>query len=407
MTEASHKQSNAMTRHDRSLAARVTSLRTMNMLRAIVLGTGLVGINQVVTYFYAERMLHLGPHTAHDFTLFLTVFGLSAAALAIAVTWISSGSSVRPFRAMLSFVREIRDWNFAGRIELSRRDEIGQVCLLLNETLDGLQSAIAQVAHTADALADANHELEYLSGRIDADAHDTASKAVLVSAATKDVSRSVETVAAGVGQIASSVRDIAASAAAATADAQSGVASAQRTTGIVSELARSTARVGDVLDIITSVAEQTNLLALNATIEAARAGEAGRGFAVVAAQVKDLADRAAAASHRISEQLSDMQVTSNQAVDAITEVGQVIDRMSGAQATIASAVEEQALTINAINADIRHAAEGAGSIATEIDIVAGAATGATQTIEEIRATATALLSLSRELRDLVHRFRYE
>jgi methyl-accepting chemotaxis protein len=42
----------------------------------------------------------------------------------------------------------------------------------------------------------------------------------------------------------------------------------------------SSAEIGEVIKLITSIAQQTNLLALNATIEAARAGESGKGFAV-------------------------------------------------------------------------------------------------------------------------------
>jgi hypothetical protein len=44
-------------------------------------------------------------------------------------------------------------------------------------------------------------------------------------------------------------------------------------------LAEATARIGDVVHLISDIAGQTNLLALNAMIEAARAGEPGRGFA--------------------------------------------------------------------------------------------------------------------------------
>jgi len=42
-------------------------------------------------------------------------------------------------------------------------------------------------------------------------------------------------------------------------------------------LSEATARIGDVVLLISNIAGQTNLLALNATIEAARAGEAGKG----------------------------------------------------------------------------------------------------------------------------------
>lgn len=61
---------------------------------------------------------------------------------------------------------------------------------------------------------------------------------------------------------------------------------------------------------IKRISKQTNLLALNAAIEAARAGEAGKGFAVVAAEVRALANDAAAAANAIEAGL-------NQALSAV------------------------------------------------------------------------------------------
>ena len=46
----------------------------------------------------------------------------------------------------------------------------------------------------------------------------------------------------------------------------------------VAKLSDAARRIGDVINVISTIAAQTNLLALNAAIEAARAGEAGRGF---------------------------------------------------------------------------------------------------------------------------------
>ncbi|MFY0064796.1 methyl-accepting chemotaxis protein, partial [Acinetobacter baumannii] len=70
---------------------------------------------------------------------------------------------------------------------------------------------------------------------------------------------------------------------------------AARTNDRVNALSQAAARIGDVVELISTIAGQTNLLALNATIEAARAGEAGRGFAVVASEVKALAEQTAKA----------------------------------------------------------------------------------------------------------------
>ena len=389
------------------LSSRVRSLRTMNVVRASVLGLGLVGINQVVTYLYAAHRLHLPSERLHNFLVFLIVFGVAAASLAVAATWVSSASSVRPFRTVLTFARGISDWNLTRRLQVDRRDEIGQIGLLLNQTLDGLQAVVGQVARSADSLAAAHSQLEQASAVVDGDARATADKAVVVSAATNQVSDNVHAVCAGVEQLAATVRHIAATATAATRDAQDGVRSAQRTGRIVAELAHNTTQISDILSVIRRVSDQTNLLALNATIEAARAGEAGRGFAVVASEVKDLATQAAAATERIARQLTDIQVCSGEAVQAISQIDDVMQRMSQAQAAIATAVEQQATTTSAIGDDVRRVASLAVSMTSEIDAVAQAARNTTQTTQQTRATASQLLTLSSELRTLVGRFRYE
>ncbi|RBY82515.1 chemotaxis protein [Geodermatophilus sp. TF02-6] len=123
--------------------------------------------------------------------------------------------------------------------------------------------------------------------------------------------------------------------------AESAVARASSMTAEVEALGRASAAVSDVIRIISSIADQTNLLALNATIEAARAGELGRGFAVVAGEVKDLARETAAATQRVSTQVTGIQ-TSAEAVSAgILATGEVIGELDAVQARIGAALEEQ------------------------------------------------------------------
>src|ERR1022692_3793657 len=131
----------------------------------------------------------------------------------------------------------------------------------------------------------------------------------------------------------------------------------------VAKLGESSAEIGQVIKVITSIAQQTNLLALNATIEAARAGEAGKGFAVVANEVKELAKETAKATEDISLKIEAIQTDTKGAVDAIAEISAIINQINDLQNTIASAVEEQSATTNEIGRNIAEASKGSTEIA--------------------------------------------
>ena len=115
--------------------------------------------------------------------------------------------------------------------------------------------------------------------------------------------------------------------------------------GGVTKLSEAAKRIGDVIDVISTIAAQTNLLALNAAIEAARAGEAGRGFAVVAAEVKSLAEQTTKATGEVAQQISSIQSATEELVSSIKEITETINRVSEISSTVAVAVEEQGAAI--------------------------------------------------------------
>ncbi|MFX4778144.1 methyl-accepting chemotaxis protein, partial [Acinetobacter baumannii] len=83
-------------------------------------------------------------------------------------------------------------------------------------------------------------------------------------------------VASATEQLSSSIHEISRRVQESSRMATEAVDQAARTNDRVNALSQAAARIGDVVELISTIAGQTNLLALNATIEAARAGEAGR-----------------------------------------------------------------------------------------------------------------------------------
>jgi methyl-accepting chemotaxis protein len=178
------------------------------------------------------------------------------------------------------------------------------------------------------------------------------------------------------------------------------------TSATMNTLGESSAEIGNVIKVITSIAEQTNLLALNATIEAARAGEAGKGFAVVASEVKDLAQETARATDDISQRVQAIQTGTAGAVTAIEEISKVIARISEFQTTIASAVEEQTATTAEMGRSVTEASAGTGEIAENITGVAEAARLTSQGVSETQQATADLARMSGELSAVVAGFRY-
>ncbi|HKT05002.1 MAG TPA: GAF domain-containing protein [Rugosimonospora sp.] len=110
----------------------------------------------------------------------------------------------------------------------------------------------------------------------------------------------------------------------------------------VERLSRSSTEVGNVVKVINGIAEQTNLLALNATIEAARAGDAGKGFAVVANEVKELAQSTARATEDVGKLVAAIQGDAGSVVEALTAIGDIVQRINETQTMISGVLTEQA-----------------------------------------------------------------
>jgi methyl-accepting chemotaxis protein len=267
-----------------------------------------------------------------------------------------------------------------------------------------VREIINAVVKNAKVLAGSASDLTKISNEMGRTARETSDQAGVVSAASEQVSRNVQTVATGSEEMSASIREISKNAIDAARVATDAVRVAEATDRTVGKLGESSAEIGKVIKVITSIAQQTNLLALNATIEAARAGDAGRGFAVVANEVKELAKETARATEDIGQKIEAIQGDTRQAVTAIREIGSIIAQINNLQTAIAGAVEEQTATTNEMSRNVSEAAQGVDEIARNIQAVG---TGARTTADGVAGTQRAAedqAKLAAELTRLTARF---
>ncbi len=340
--------------------------------------------------------------------LVVTALALAGLVVGLVVSILVTRAIIVAINRMLALIQEIAAHNLVAEdLEITSQDELGRAGEALNGMKNNLHGLIQSIARSALHVASASEELNATSQQITANSEETSAQANVVSTAAQQVSQNLHTVATGAEQMGASIKEIAKNATEAARVATSAVKVAETTNATVAKLGDSSAEIGQVIKVITSIAQQTNLLALNATIEAARAGEAGKGFAVVANEVKELAKETAKATEDISRKIEAIQTDTKEAVAAIGSISGVITQINDISGTIATAVEEQNATTNEMTRNVSEAAQGSGEITSNIAGVAEAAKSTTRGATDTQKASQQLVETSTQLRRLVEQFKVD
>jgi len=387
---------------------------------------------EALSKVYAERAKQIAQQaeTNHILSLVLTCLGGVALALVVIGIIIIARSIARPLASITATIKLVADG--AENVVVphsSRADEIGALARAIEvfqhamarnrnlasqvsqdsaareerarhieQSVDAFREAIGAVMRGLTDNASVMRATAQTITRVTADAN---SRAGTAANATEQASHNVTAVAGAAEQLSASVVEIGRQVRqSASAVEQTG----QRTEKSIAEiesLAAATQRIDGVLNLIQAIAEQTNLLALNATIEAARAGDAGRGFAVVAHEVKALAGQTAKATAEIGENVSMIQSTTRNAVDAVREIGGAVREINDVTSAIAGAIGQQDAATREISSNAQSAAQGNETLVANImslrDAIGETDTAASSVLTAASSLTATADTLSREV----------
>lgn len=343
-------------------------------------------------------------------TLVTTLFAATAVSMVIGigVAAFLSRKISQTTKMVLEQAEAIASGDLTGEeVQILSEDELGDLARAINKMHANLRKLIQSIAENSQNVANASEEFSAVSQQITANSEETSAQANAVSSATDQVNRNLHTVATATEEMSASISEIAKNATESARVAGSAMKTATQTNIIVSKLGESSAEIGQVIKVITSIAQKTDLLALNATVEAARAGEVGAGFAVVANEVKELAKQTSTATEDISRKIDAIQTDAKAAVEALATISSIIGQMNEISGTIAAAVEEQSATSSEMARNLTEAAKGSGEVGQNISGVAQAAQNTSHGAADSHKAAQQLAQWSHRLREVVNQFKLE
>ncbi len=346
--------------------------------------------------------------------------------------FIGRGVSANLSKAV-ALANKLAGGDLTTKLSIEQKDETGQLATALNAMSDRLNSMISTMSKEVLGLASTSNELNSVAETMGANSKAVSDNTEMVAssiqqlsgnmdsvaAATEEASTNVNIVATASEEVATSIGEVDTKTSEARSITEDAVALAGSSTVKVDALGEAALKISDVTQVITEISEQTNLLALNATIEAARAGEAGKGFAVVANEIKELAKQTADATGEIRESIDAMQGSTNETVDEIRQIADVISRVDAIVEAIAMSVSEQAATTGEITENIVQAAQGIGEvnehvaqsasasseIAGSIGSVSDLTAELSVTSDTVKDTAMDLGNIASELKSMIEEFK--
>lgn len=281
-------------------------------------------------------------------------------------------SFTTPLSRAVDVANQVAQGEMTARIDITSKDEVGQLLLALDIMISKFRQIITQVRGQADSLTSASSQVSASSQGVSKGTSEQA-------ASVEEVTSSLEEMSASITQNADNSRQM-------EQMAVKGAKDAEESGKAVVETVEAMKEIAEKVSVIEEIAYQTNLLALNAAIEAARVGEHGRGFAVVATEVRKLAERSQTAAEEIGKVAGSSVKMAERAGEMLSALVPLIRKTAELVQEVAAASREQSSGVMQIN-------KAMGQVDQVTQRNAAAAEQLSSTAEEMSSQAIALQQL--------------
>ncbi len=263
------------------------------------------------------------------------------------------------------------------RLNIGRGDEIDEISISVNRFIEYLQSMVANISASSDAITQSLNQLysgsEYSKQTLLSHAEETDQIVTAItemSATSDEVANNSNSTAEFIEKVKEQALSSKGLVRKASVSVDELFQTVELATKEVTQMSQHVQDITPILDGISSIAEQTNLLALNAAIESARAGEQGRGFAVVADEVRALAARTQESTEEINTKLSQLNGGVASVVSSIEKTRSCTDITAKHTSSVNQGLDDVAEAINHIHElsfQIATAAEEQSAVSKQID----------------------------------------